>query len=126
MAIAGRNPIPLNTYLYFADQHRLRTLTIAKGLFGKSRHRTIRCKDNLARTYMAGGNAAAAIQAMTECVQLFTAHESVGPDHYLHRGRGTLLKSGWYLKIPLMPSLRRFGILAPETLKFYSLVLLFL
>jgi tetratricopeptide (TPR) repeat protein len=62
-----------------------RTLTMAEGMFGDSHPQTIRCKDNLARTYMAGGDAVAAIQAMTECVQLFTTHEGVGPDHYLTR-----------------------------------------
>lgn len=68
-----------------------RTLTMAEKMFGNSHPQTIRCKDNLARTYMAGGDAVAAIQAITECVQLFTAHESVGPDHYLtRRSRDTL------------------------------------
>ena len=73
-----------------------RTLTIAEGLFGNSHPQTVQCKDNLARTYMAGGNTMAAIQAMTECVQLFTAHESVGPNHYLmQRSRDTLTE--WLL-----------------------------
>jgi hypothetical protein len=68
-----------------------RTLTMAEGMFGNLHPRTIRCKDDLARTYMAGGNAVAAIQAMTESAQLFTAHESIGPDHCLtQRSRDTL------------------------------------
>lgn len=68
-----------------------RTLTMAEEMFGNSHPQTIQCKDNLARTYRTGGNTMAAIEAMTECVQLFTAHESVGPDHYLtQRSRDTL------------------------------------
>ena len=73
-----------------------RTLTMAEGMFGNSHPRTVQCKDNLARTYMAGRNTTDAIQLMAECVQLFTAHESVGPNHYLlQRSRDTLTE--WLL-----------------------------
>ena len=45
-----------------------RTLSIAEGMFRNLHPRTIRYKDNLARTYMSGGNAVVAIQVITECV----------------------------------------------------------
>ncbi|KAK0623770.1 hypothetical protein B0T14DRAFT_602277 [Immersiella caudata] len=64
-----------------SEEFASRTFDTSNQIFGPDHPVTLRSKDNLARTQMAKGATAMAIQSMRECVQSLSS--SVGPEHYL-------------------------------------------
>ena len=65
------------------------TVELSNRIFGSHHPTSLRCVDNLARTWMAQGQVSKAVQAMEECVGSFES--TIGPQHYLtQRSRTTL------------------------------------
>jgi len=59
----------------------IQTVELSTKIFGSLHPTTMRCADNLARTWMAQGRSEKAIQAMEECVGPLIS--TIGHDHYL-------------------------------------------
>jgi len=65
------------------------TVELSNKIFGSHHPISLRCVDNLARTWMAQGQVNKAVQAMEECVEALES--TIGPQHYLtQRSRTTL------------------------------------